>query len=52
MRKDAHSFLPSSLLYFFKLKQVENLISLGSPRAYKYDGIGKFIDDLSAINDG
>ena len=40
------------LLYFFESKCIKQLISNGSSKAYKYQGISRFIDDLCAIKNG
>ena len=37
-------------LYFFELTYIKNFFSLRSSRAFKYHGIGRFKDDLYAIN--
>ena len=34
------------------MQYVKNIISLGPPKAHKYHGTVRFIDDLCAINDG
>ena len=39
-------------LHHYEEKFVKKLVSSGSPRAYKYHGTSRFIDDLCAINDG
>ena len=39
-------------LYHYEEKFFKKLVSSGSPRAYKYHGTSRFIDDLCAINDG
>ena len=37
-------------LYFFKSKYIQQPISNGSSRAYKFVGTSRFIDDFSTIN--
>ena len=37
---------------FFESKYFYQLITKGSPRAYKFYGASRFIDDLCALNDG
>ena len=49
---DPAPFWANLFLYFFESKFIKNLLSSGSKRAYKYHGIGRFIDDLCALNDG
>ena len=49
---DPAPFWANLFLYFFESKYVTSLVSQGSPRAFKYHGTGRFIDDLCAINDG
>ena len=49
---DPAPFWANLFLYFFESKYVKDLISLGSQKAYKFHGTGRFIDDLCAINDG
>lgn len=46
---DTAPFWTNLLLCLFELKCVKNLISLGSPRTYKYHGTGQFIDDPWAL---
>ena len=48
---DPAPFWANLFLYFFESKYVQNLISLGSTRAYNFHSIDRFIDDLCAIND-
>ena len=38
-------------LYFLESKYVQQLISEGSPRAYKFPGTSNFIADLCILND-
>ena len=49
---DPAPFWANLFLYFYEEKFMKKLISSGSPRAYKYSGTSRFIDDLCAINDG
>ena len=39
------------LLYFFESKCFQQLISIGSPRAYTFNGTSTFIDDFCIVND-
>ena len=48
---DPAPFWANLFLYFFESKFMKDLISSGSKRAYRYHGVGRFIDDLCAIND-
>ena len=48
---DPAPFWANLFLYYFESKYVTNLISLGSTRAYNFHSVGRFIDDLCAIND-
>ena len=48
---DPAPFWANLFLYFFESKFVQSLISLGSTRAYHFHSVGRFIDDLCAIND-
>ena len=48
---DPAPFWANLFLYFFESKYVQLLISKGSPKAYKFNGTSRFIDDLCAIND-
>ena len=48
---DPAPFWANLFLYFFESKFVQSLISLGSTRAYRFHSVGRFIDDLCAIND-
>ena len=48
---DPASFSVNFFLYFFKSKNIKQLISNGSSKAYKNNGVSRFIDDLFAIND-
>ena len=43
--------LGKPLSIFFESKCVQQLISKGSPRAYKFHGASRFTDDLCTIND-
>ena len=36
-------------IYSYKSNYVQGLISLGSPKAFKFGGTGKFIDNLMAV---
>ena len=38
-------------LFFSESEYVQQLITKGSPRAYKFHGTSRFMDDLSTIND-
>ena len=49
---DPAPFWANLFLYFYEERFMKQLISSGSPRAYKYHGTSRFIDDLCAINDG
>ena len=49
---DPALFWANLFLYFYESKFILQLISSKSPRAYKYNATGRFIDDLCAINDG
>ena len=40
-----------NLKYFFESKYVQQLISKGSPRAYKFHWTSRFMNDLCTIND-
>ena len=43
----------AKLFFFgFKSKFINQLISSGSSKAYKYHRVSRFTDDLCAINDG
>ena len=51
-----NSYLPNTILanlflYFFQSKHIKQLISNGLSKAYEYDAVSRFIDDLRAIND-
>ena len=48
---DPAPFWANLFLYYFESKFVQSLISLGSTRAYHFHSVGRFIDDLCAIND-
>jgi len=48
---DPAPFWANLFLYHFESKFVQSLISLGSTRAYNFHSVGRFIDDLCAIND-
>ena len=48
---DPAPFWANLFLYFFESKFVQSLISLGSTRAFHFHSVGRFIDDLCAIND-
>ena len=39
-----------TLLYFFESKHIKQLISNGLSKAYEYDAVSRFTDDLRAIN--
>ena len=49
---DPAPFWANLFLFHYEDKFVQKLVSSGSPRAYKYHGTNRFIDDLCAINDG
>lgn len=49
---DPAPFWANLFLYFYEKQFVQKLISEGSPRAYKYNNTGRFIDDLCTINNG
>ena len=51
MGRDPAPFWGYLLLYFFESRYVKILFSLGSPRACKYHGTGRFIDDRCATED-
>ena len=51
MGRDPAPFWGYLLLYFFESRYVKNLFSLGSPRACKYHGTRRFIDDRCATED-
>ena len=51
MRIDTDPFWGKKFRYFFELKHVKSLISLGLSRAYKYHEKIRFVDVLCAIND-
>ena len=48
---DPAPFWANLFLYSFESKFVQSLISLGSTRACHFHSVGRFIDDLCAIND-
>ena len=48
---DPTLFSENLFLYFVESENVENLISLGSARQYKYHRAVRFIYDLCAINE-
>ena len=48
---DPAPFWANLFLYHFEAKYVKNLISTSSPRAYNFHSVGRFIDDLCALND-
>ena len=48
---DPAPFWANLFLYYFESKYVQSLISLGSTRAFNFHSVGRFIDDLCAIND-
>ena len=43
---DPAPFWANIFLYHYEEKFVKKLVSSGSPRAYKYHGASRFIDDL------
>ena len=49
---DPAPFWANLFLYYYEEKYVQKLIVSDSTTAYKYHGIGRFIDDLCALNDG
>ena len=48
---DPAPFWANLFLYYFESKFVQSLISSGSPAAYNFHSVGRFIDDLCALND-
>ena len=52
MGVDYTLFWVNLFLYFFESKYVKSLIFLGSSKAYKYHGTGRFIYDLCTLNYG
>ena len=49
---DPAPFWANLFLFYFESKYVQNLVSLGSTRAFNFHSTSRFIDDLCAINDG
>ena len=47
---DPSPFWANLFLYLFDSKNVQNLISKKSTRAYKYHATSQLLDDLCAIN--
>ena len=47
---DLIPFWANLFLYFLESKHIKQLIPNGLPKAYEYDAVSKFIDDLRAIN--
>ena len=50
MEIDPTLFWDNFFDYFFNLKYIRSLISLGSSRTFPHCGIGRFIDDFCATN--
>ena len=50
MEIDPAPFWANLFLYFFEFKYVQQLISLGFPRAGRYHSTSRFIDDSCAVN--
>ena len=48
---DPAPFWVNLFLYYYENLYVQNLISAGSPRAYNFRSVSRFIDDLCALND-
>ena len=48
---DPAPFWANLFLYQYESQYVQNLVSNSSPRAYNFHSVGRFIDDLCAIND-
>ena len=48
---DPASFCTNVSLYCFESKYDQQVTSLGSMRAYKYQGTSEFMDDLFAVID-
>ena len=48
---DPAPFWANLFLYHFESKFVKSLVSSSSPSAYNFHSIGRFIDDLCALND-
>jgi len=48
---DPAPFWANLFLYQYESKYVQNLVSNSSPSAYNFHSVGRFIDDLCAIND-
>ena len=48
---DPAPFWANLFLYFYESKYIKSLISEGSTKAFHFHSIGRFIDDLCAIND-
>ena len=48
---DSAPYQANLFLYFFESRYVTQVISKGSPRAYKLYGTSRFIDDLCTTND-
>ena len=48
---DPFPYWENLFLYFFESKYVQQLISKGSTRAYKFHGTSRFIDNICTIND-
>ena len=48
---DPAPFWANLFLYHYESRYVQNLVSNSSPRAYNFHSVGRFIDDLCAIND-
>ena len=48
---DPAPFWANLFLYHFESEYVKGLVSAGSPSAYNFHSVGRFIDDLCALND-
>ena len=48
---DPAPFWANLFLYHFESEYVKGLISTSSPSAYNFHSVGRFIDDLCALND-
>ena len=48
---DPAPFWANLFLYYFESNFVKSLVSRGSVKAYNFNAVGRFIDDLYALND-
>jgi len=48
---DPAPFWANLFLYHFESKFIQSLVTNGSKRAYNFHSVGRFIDDLCALND-